>query len=554
MNSNSLHPARHKKVLYLISLPDTPDFQKYESDISRCVSKLNALGVDVRTEISENILQSIKHYDVVVVVSHLDEEKCELVLSQTRMDIASFVCHLPVDFDGILDFSSCHSAQWMSAIKANCPNCHVLGSVGQTTLPYRLYIYPYVMEVFLSEESIDYQDAYRMVQDYVKNELRENGSIDKENHDPATKLGKKMSSVYAPSKVTYEQPFMVQLFLHEASDNIQKVTLQAKKFDPKTCHVETEELSVQLKKGDSILVSFSIFSARQEFFTIDEPVKTAKWNGKMAKFQFNAIVSKQYPSESFIGKLMIEVNHEPVGNCSFSIVLANNIDEAPAPTTLEARNPAFEGEECRRKLKEMLQNNLNVLQSNYNSDTTDDVARDKLKKSMDICELCIHLVENPILQEKVSKPRKVFISSTCEDFMKPFRDAARDAITKLKMKPEMCDDWPQSGCNPTNLCCQKVLESDIYMGVFGGRYGYVEPSLNSSMTQVEYLTALSANKTMLLFILNPLNQTDEPASIRQRQNDFINELKKNRIIRTFTKPSDLYDFAINDLLDYLVKN
>lgn len=552
MDNNSTMAMQPKNVLFLVLLPDAPEFDKYRPDIIRCADNLNALGVTVRSEISENVLRTVCNYDVVVVVSHLDEETCELVLSDSRMDIATFVNNLPAEFDGILDFSSCYSAQWIAAIKERCPSCHVLGAKGQTTLPFRLYIYPYVMQVYLGDASLAYQDAYKVVQDFVKHEMQKSQSDDA-GQEEATKLGKKHSTVYAPSTVVREEAFMVQLFLHDESESTRKITLQANRIDPSTRLVETQELSVKLKKGDKIAVRFSTFSAQPDCFLIDEPVKTACWDGKLAKFQFNVIVSEAFKSSSFIGKLMIEVDHEPAGDCSFTISIGNRQDNAPVPIELIPRDLRAEGEENRLLLKQQLQENMKMLLSQWQV-VIGESERADLKKALDTCQLCIKLVENPVLTEKSVRPKKVFVSSTCEAFMAPFRESVRKAVSSLKMEPEMCDDWPQTGCNPTHVCCQKVLDSDIYLGIFGGRYGYVEPSLDSSMTQVEYLTALSANKTMLLFILNPLNETDEPESAKERQKEFIGSMKQSRILRTFSTAADLYELTKNDLLDFISKN
>ena len=219
---------------------------------------------------------------------------------------------------------------------------------------------------------------------------------------------------------------------------------------------------------------------------------------------------------------------------------------------IKSRDAQSEGEDSRCNLKLHLQEHLANLYGQLTNDKKD-ANKSDLKKAIDTCKLCIHLVDNPINDELLSRPRKVFISSTCESFMKPYREAVRNVVSSLKMEPEMCDDWPQSGCNPTNVCCQKVLDSDIYLGVFGGRYGYIEPSLDSSMTQMEYLTAVSAKKKILLFVIKPINETDEPEPIKKRQNAFIKNLERSRILRTFGNPMELSELAKNDLLDFIAR-
>ena len=547
--------AQHKKILFLASLPETQEFQKHEANLSNCCQKLKGLGVIIGEGITENSLRNILEFDLVIVLAHLDEENNELILKDSRMGIDTFVNAIPENFNGIIDFSSCHSAQWINCIKAKSPNCHVMGAMGQTTLPFRLYIYPFVIQMYLSNDNIAYNNAYTMVMDFVKKEMeaRQKGTnVEAGNAEGATKLGKQMSSIYAPAKVARNQAFMVQLFLHDDSISVNKITIQAKKFDPNTRCVETQTLPIKIRKGERIAVRLETFSSQPENIRIDRPVKETIWNGQSVKFQFNVIVSDSFAESSFIGNLLIEVNHEPIGESSFTIQVSEKKDDAPATISIERRDRNIDGEQGRANLKSQLQNNLHTLLDQWDH-AQDDASRAKLRKAIDTCQLCIHLIESPIESEALVRPKKVFVSSTCEDFMKPFRSIARNVITSLKMEPEMCDDWPQTGCNPTHVCCQKVLDSDIYVGVFGGRYGYIEPSLKSSMTQVEYLTALSAKKKMLLFVINPLNSTDEPDAVKSKQESFIADMKKTRILRTFSDVSELSELIKNDLLELITK-
>lgn len=564
-----------KRILFLVSLPETLDFKKYSRQVEECTQKLDSLGVTVSSVIDRAVLSTAEEYDVVIVMAHLDEDTNELVLAGGRMDIPSFVESLPTGFKGIIDFSSCYSAQWISGIKERCPDCHVLGALNQTTLPFRLFIYPHVVQLYLSEEGMSYKDAYIAVQNLVKEQLSvkpsepEPAPMEWEEPEPvpmgdadaeyaeapaaepeAVKLGKKMSSIYAPSKVVREEPFMIQLFLHEDSESSRKITLQAKRFDPVTRLVESRELPVNLRRGDKVTVQLSVFPADAKGIGMDKPVKELVWTGQTVKCQFNLVVRKAFAHDSFTGTLALEVNHEPVGESSFRIQVSRQKDDAPAEMSLRPRDFDADREQGRVRLKEQLETNLHRLEGQLNDPLS---GGEELQKTIETCRFCLHLVENPFPSGEPARPRRVFISSTCEEFMRPFRNAVREVILELKMEPEMCDEWPQTGCNPTHVCCRKVLDSDIYVGVFGGRYGYVEPSLESSMTQVEYMTALSARKTMLLFIVNPLNRTDEPESQRLRQEHFIDYLKRSRILRTFSTVSDLSELTRNDLLDCIAR-
>lgn len=360
------------------------------------------------------------------------------------------------------------------------------------------------------------------------------------------------SSIYAPTTVVRGRSFMVQLFFHNDSGSSRKITLQAKRYDPNTKHVETQELPVEVEIDDIIMVQLTTESQYSNKVSVGNPVKSFKWDGKLHKIQFFLSVSEDFFAESFINKLIIEVNHVPVVETFFHIQVSNILDEKPADITITKRNVESEQEIERSNLRQLLDDNLKELEETL-LNTKDEIGREELKKTIETCKLCIDLVKHPFKGERPLRPRKVFVSSTCEKFMEPLREAVKNVILNLKMSPEMCDEWPQSGCNPTHVCCQKVLESDIYLGVLGGRYGYVEPSLKSSMTQVEYMTALSARKTILLFVIDPINETDEVEENRKKQEDFIDELKRTRILRTFSDVSDLSKLAKEDLLNLISK-
>ena len=560
MNNTNQTASQHKRILFLVSLPNTSGFWEYAPEVMQCCHKLNDLGVTIRYEISKDAMEDLCNFDVVVVMAHLDEATDELVLANSRMGIAEFLSHIPDSFCGFLDFSSCHSSLWNNSIKEKCPNCKVSGAMGRTNLPFRLFIYPYVMQMFLSSDSISYGQAYRIVQDFVKEEMKNEciENTEGSEKDTSTNMnlclgsGGRMSSIFAPTKVVKSRMFMVQLFLHDESESLRRITIQAKRYDPESRLVETQLLPIKIKKGDRIAVRFDALSVPVEQISIDKAVKEIKWNGELGKIQFNVTVLESFSSDSFIGKLLLEVNHEPVGESSFRIQVAEKENLAPSPVNVKSRNAQNESEDSRRKLMLHLKEHLAHLYDQMTNDTISENQID-LRRAIETCKLCIHLVNNPINVEIPPRPRKVFISSTCESFMKPFRDVVRNVVSSLKMEPEMCDDWPQSGCNPTNVCCQKVLDSDIYLGIFGGRYGYIEPSLDSSMTQMEYLTAVSAKKKILLFVIKPINETDEPEPIKKRQNAFIKNLENSRILRTFANPSELSELAKNDLLDFIAR-
>lgn len=93
---------------------------------------------------------------------------------------------------------------------------------------------------------------------------------------------------------------------------------------------------------------------------------------------------------------------------------------------------------------------------------------------------------------------KIFISSTIFDLPNE-RTAALKAVEKVGGFPIMSEFTMEAESKDSvTACLDKVKESDIYVLVLGGRYGW-QPENKQSMTELEYETALSCNIPILVF-------------------------------------------------------
>ena len=545
---------QRKKILFLISLPCTTEFQQHDPLVAQCVSKLQKEGVDVAHNIDANTLSQICKYDVVIVVAHLDEETNELVLANGRLTIQTFVDYLPQEFKGVLDFSSCFAAQWINLIKHKCPECHVQGALMQTVLDYRLTIYPHVIRLYRENKYMSYYDAYKTIQEKTKSfanqiTLENIGYTDsalQEINTPGKHLGWPSSLIYAPSKVERETPFIVQLYIKCDKDTERSISIKAKRIDPDSGLIKVQELPIKLKKNDRISVQYAAITTQEGCVAIDEPVQHQTWLGKTISFDFNVTVLKSFTGKSFNGKVLIEVNGELVGKCSFKTEVAEEQYTAPADVSLEPYDSLKEMSRMRDLLKERLEANYTKLE--YLLETEQDSKkREMYESALKTCKKCKQLVDDPVRVSGNSKNKTVFVSSTCEKFMRQFRESARTIIENLNLNPNMCSDWPQSGSNPADVCCQQVMFSDIFLCILGGRYGYIEPSLGTSMTQMEFEVAMLTNKRILAFLLTPPNDSDESDEIRAKQIAFRNYLKSSRILRNFENLDEFKEFSLKDL-------
>jgi len=93
---------------------------------------------------------------------------------------------------------------------------------------------------------------------------------------------------------------------------------------------------------------------------------------------------------------------------------------------------------------------------------------------------------------------KIFISSTIVDLPNE-RKAALKAVEKAGGFPVMSEFTIEAqSTDSLATCLNKVRESDIYVLIMGGRYGW-QPEGNESITELEYQTALTSKISVLVF-------------------------------------------------------
>ena len=94
---------------------------------------------------------------------------------------------------------------------------------------------------------------------------------------------------------------------------------------------------------------------------------------------------------------------------------------------------------------------------------------------------------------------RVFISSTLEELAAE-RRAARRAIARLHLVPV----WYESGARPhppRSMYRAYLAQSQVFVGIYWQRYGWVAPGMDISGLEDEY--RLAAGKPMLLYLKQP---------------------------------------------------
>ena len=100
---------------------------------------------------------------------------------------------------------------------------------------------------------------------------------------------------------------------------------------------------------------------------------------------------------------------------------------------------------------------------------------------------------------------RIYVSSTFGD-LKDHRDHVYRALRQLGHDVIAMEDYVASDQRPLERCLADVAASDLYVGVFAHRYGYVPDKDNPegrSITELEYRHAQAMGKPRLVFLLDP---------------------------------------------------
>src|SRR2546430_9140366 len=140
---------------------------------------------------------------------------------------------------------------------------------------------------------------------------------------------------------------------------------------------------------------------------------------------------------------------------------------------------------------------------------------------------------------------RVFVSSTLDE-LAPERVAAREAITQLRLTAVLFElgarPYP-----PRELYRAYLAQSDIFIGLYWQRYGWVAPGMQVSGLEDEY--QLSSRKPKLIYIKTPAPEREQDLHTlldRIRTEDTASYQK-------FATPEELRERIANDLAQLLTE-
>lgn len=95
---------------------------------------------------------------------------------------------------------------------------------------------------------------------------------------------------------------------------------------------------------------------------------------------------------------------------------------------------------------------------------------------------------------------RIYVSSTWSD-LKDHRAQVRRAIRRMGHDDVAMEYYVAEDQRPLDKCLADVRASDLYIGLFAFRYGFIPAGYAQSITELEFRTAVSAGKECLIFLL-----------------------------------------------------
>lgn len=123
---------------------------------------------------------------------------------------------------------------------------------------------------------------------------------------------------------------------------------------------------------------------------------------------------------------------------------------------------------------------------------------------------------------------KVYLSSTFED-LRECREKVRLVLQQLRHVDVAMETYVAEPERPLEKCLADVAASELYVGIFAWRYGYVPQGKDRSITELEYRAAMEHHKDRLIFLLDedapwpPKYVDDDKRCIKQLRGQLADE-------------------------------
>ncbi len=142
---------------------------------------------------------------------------------------------------------------------------------------------------------------------------------------------------------------------------------------------------------------------------------------------------------------------------------------------------------------------------------------------------------------------KVFISSTQKDLQQE-RNSAEEIIAKLGHDCLRAETFDSPGFSSEDACRIMSSNCDIYIGIYGERYGSIVPKLGISATEMEYKEARSHNPGKVFVYIKKVDNIDlEQKKFLEEVQNFSNGYFRHE---KFRDPNQLAEQIHRDLITW----
>jgi CheY-like chemotaxis protein len=137
---------------------------------------------------------------------------------------------------------------------------------------------------------------------------------------------------------------------------------------------------------------------------------------------------------------------------------------------------------------------------------------------------------------------KAFISSTYRD-LTDYRKKTAEAVERLGQQGIRMEVFGARPEGATEVCRNEIDESDIFVGIYAHRYGFIPPGCDLSITEMEYHYAIERKKPAFCFVIDedypwrPSFIDGEPAQSKLKA--FKGKINASLVRDTFTTPEEL---------------
>jgi tetratricopeptide (TPR) repeat protein len=137
---------------------------------------------------------------------------------------------------------------------------------------------------------------------------------------------------------------------------------------------------------------------------------------------------------------------------------------------------------------------------------------------------------------------QIYISSTYSDLVE-HRRQVYDVLRKMRYDVVAMEDYAATDERPLDKCLADVATSQLYVGIFAWRYGYIPPGQKQSITELEYRRAGEAKVERLIFLLPedapwPRNQVEKSPGAEKIE-ALRSELGTALVVQFFRSPEEL---------------